>query len=206
VVTVALLALLLSGELPEEEEVRGVGGAPVRTLLAATRVSPQTMEARQAPRLRFGVAAAAIGGFTYGQPTGGVGFSLDLGVMLIDRLAVFFHGELGTFFYNLIGSVGVAADYAITDRWSVGAGGAFTTWAPLGNWGSERFIGLTFPLRVNFALQERAPDATRRFGLMLGWHLAPGFSLIAQNPFNLPGPQAVQGSVTAGMTFGYAWW
>lgn len=201
-----LLVLLLCAAEPEAE-VRGVGGGPSsRKQPTNAVVRPETLEERKELRFRRGVGTGVLGGFSYYEFSGGPGLTVDAGLVLGDRFSLFVHGELGSFIVTLIGSIGLVGEYALGEQWSVGGGVAFTGWTPLFNIGSARFLGLTFPVRLSYAIERRAALETRRTGLLLSWQIAPGFSLIPQNPFSLPGPQPVQAAITSAVSVGFAWW
>lgn len=188
------LAALLLATAPDE----GRGGTGT--------VPEQAASMRSAPRWRAGLGAAALFGYANYSPSGGVGVVLDTGVVFGDRLSLLAHAELGTVVFTLVGSGGLAAEYALGDHVSAGVGVAFSAWAPLIFGGGGLFYGLTFPLRVSWAPQGRAAHQTGRSGLLISLQVAPGFSLQPTYFYQVARPIPPEAAVAATLSVGYALW
>lgn len=184
------LALLLLTAVPEE--TRGASGS-----LPELAVSMRTN-----PRLRAGLAGAALFGVTTYSPTGGLGVALDLGVVLADRVSLFLHGELGSIIVTLIGSGALVGEYAFGQHFSAGLGAAFTAWVPLDYSFSSYFYGLTFPLRLSFSPGTRAQHQTQRTGLLIALQVSPGLSL---QPTYYGSSIPPAPALSATLSVGYAW-
>ena len=187
------VALMLLAAAPDEG--RGSSGT-----------SPQeAVAARGSARIRAGVGGAAMFGLSNYAPNGGVGFGLDVGTIVDDRLALFLHAELGSVVATLIGAGALIVEYTLGEHFSAGLGVGVTAWAPLLGYGSG-FYGLTFPLRINFAPFGREAHETGRRGLMFGLQVAPGFSLQPTNFPQLAAPLPPDPAFAATLSVGYAWW
>jgi hypothetical protein len=150
----------------------------------------------------FALGAAAWGG--------GPGVSGTVGAMVSDRFAVMARASLGTTVFLIALTAGVAAEYALSDRWSLGLGLAFgyhggttldmpTAWSVLA------------PLRLGFSPSARHPQQISRHGLQLFLEAAPGvapYSPSSSGGFGiLPKPEPVSPFVfMASVGVGYAWW
>lgn len=152
------------------------------------------------------MGAFALGGAAWG---GGPGVSGTLGAMVSDRFAVMAKASLGTTVYLIALTAGAAAEYALSDRWSVSLGLA------LGYHGGTTLdmpVAWSFvaPMRLSFSPLARLPNEVARQGLQLYLEAAPG---VAPNSPSyggfgiLPKPEPVSPFVfMASLGIGYAWW
>lgn len=162
---------------------------------------------RTAPRVRAGIGGALLFGLAEYAPSFGAGVSLDLGAVLFDRLSLFFHGEVGTIIFTLIGTGGPVVEYALSDHFTAGLGVALTAWTQLAyGLNSGSFLGLTFPLRVSFSPAGRKANETARGGLLLGLSVAPGFSLLPTYYPQLQNQLPPSPGLAAALTISTAWW
>lgn len=188
------LAALLLAAAPEE----GRGGSGT--------IPEEAVSMRTAPRWRAGLGAAALFGLANYAPAAGVGLSLDSGVVLNDRLSLLAHAEVGSIVLTLVGSAGIAGEYAIGDHFSAGLGVSFSAWAPLIYGSGSLFYGLTFPVRVSFSPSARADHQTGRTGLLISLQLSPGFSLQPTYFVQVQYPLPPDPAFAASLSVGYALW
>ena len=188
------LAALLSAAAPDEGR-GGVGTVP-----------EQAVSLRTAPRWRAGLGAALLFGLANYSPSGGVGFALDAGVVLGDRLSLLVHGQVGSVVFTLAGGGAVLGEYAISDHFSAGLGVGFNVWAPLIYGSGILFYGLTFPIRLSWAPNGRAAHETGRSGLFVSLQVAPGFSLQPTYFYQVGQPLPPEAAVAATLSVGYALW
>lgn len=133
--------------------------------------------AREAPRLHGAAGLAGtigFGGFVRG---GGPGVTAEFGLTLRDRTTLSLRASLGTLLFTAAASLGVAVDYAVSDRWSVGTG------AMLGYLGGFMITDmpmafvLQVPVRAQVALWTRSSELITRQGLKLYFEAGPGVVL-----------------------------
>jgi hypothetical protein len=193
----APLALVLLAAAPEGVESRGTAGTMPEDAVAQ----------RPQPRWRAGIGAAALMGLATYEPSFGVGFTAQAGVIFDDRFSLLAHGEVGTIVFTLVGSGGVSGEYLFGERLSLGLGVAMSAWSQMiyGGFGGS-FWGLTFPVRVTWALSDRAPGKTRREGWIIGLQVAPGFSLQPTNYFQFNVPPPPEAGLAATFSLAYTWW
>jgi hypothetical protein len=188
------LAALLFAAAPDEGR-GGIGTVP-----------EQAVSMRTAPRWRAGLGGALLFGLANYAPSGGVGFSLDTGIVLADRLSLFAHGEVGSVVFTLAGGGALLGEYAFSDHFSAGLGVSFNIWAPLIYGSGSLFYGLTFPLRVSWAPNGRAGHETGRSGLLVSLQVAPGFSLQPTYFYQVGRPLPPEAGLAAMVCVGYALW
>src|SRR4051812_23286881 len=99
----------------------------ITTMLMVVLISASPEEARDQPRVRAAIAAAVMAGHGFARNSlgGGLGFSAELGVMTADRLSFATRLTFGTVATAGTLTLGIGADYALTDQWCVGLGLAF---------------------------------------------------------------------------------
>lgn len=183
-----------------------IGAAPDEGRGGSGTIPEQAVSMRSAPRWRAGLSAAALFGLANYSPTGGVGFALDSGVVLSDRLSLFAHAEVGTVIFTLAGTGAIVGEYALGDSFSAGLGVGFTAWAPLFFGGGSLFYGLTLPLRFSWAPNGRSGHETGRSGLLISLQVAPGFSLQPTYFYQVQRPLPPEAALAATLSVGYALW
>ncbi len=191
----APLALLLIAAAPSIDEGRGNAGT----------TPEEALSSRGQARFRLGLGGAALFGLATYSPALGVGLTADLGVSVGDRLSLFVHGEVGTIVVTVVGGGGLAVEYALNDHFSVGLGASLMGWGAL-FFGSSGFLGVMFPLRVNFAPVARAANELRRTGLLIGLQVAPGVSVQQTHSFQSRFPIPPEPGFSATVSVGYGWW
>ncbi len=178
-------------------------------LIVVMSSSAGSEEARDQTRVRAAIAGAVTAGRGFARQSlgGGLGISAELGVMTADRLSIVARLTFGTVATAGTLTVGVGADYALTDHWSVGLGLAvdyignilFTDMA-----NSWSFAG---PFRLMFAPTARAEGVTARTGLMIFAELTPGFEFGgSQGKVAVAPPLGPPVSLAGALGVGFAWW
>lgn len=147
-------------------------------------------------RPRFGVAGnIAGGGLTRTNDpnldgnvfSAGIGVTLDFGVQINDRLAVYGHGLLSTSLITNLAALSGVVEYSPTPEFSLGAGVGWMGLAvvnPLRHGGSEdpSWGGLSIPLIAAINLGGRQPSgrvAAFRLGVEGALGLSPGTDDVA---------------------------
>lgn len=164
----------------------------------------QTPEARAAVRLHGALGLVGTALLTQFLLSPGPGVTLEFGFTLDDRLTVALRGHLTSIgiFTNGVAALGV--DYALSDRWFLGAGlGAILA---LGATDLPSAAALQVPLRVQFAFLERPPELLSRRGPRVLLEVAPGY-VLAGSPgyFVRPTAPLPRWSVMAALGVLFAW-
>lgn len=147
-------------------------------------------------------------GLANSDGTGALTLNADLGVVLADRVSIYGRVQGGSLVFSIVGAFSVVAEVHLSDLFSVGLGVALQGWVPTTYTVTRGpFVGLMFPLRVNFApFARRAGGEVRRSGFFFGFEVAPGIGVLPTpiGPTGRPVDQEV--GLTFNLTAGYGIW
>jgi hypothetical protein len=163
----------------------------------------QTPEARAAVRLHgaMGLIGAAL--LTQFMRSPSPGLTLEFGVTLDDRLTIAVRGHLTSVFVFTNGAATLGVDYALSDRWFVGAGlGAILA---LGVSDLPSAAAVQVPLRAQFAFLERPPELLSRRGPRIVLEVAPGYVLEGSTGFVRPAGPLPRWSVMVALGGLFVW-
>ncbi|MFZ5440182.1 MAG: hypothetical protein ACOZQL_09250 [Myxococcota bacterium] len=172
----------------------GVSMWVVCSLLAAGEVGVESSEvvtAREAPRFHAAIGAEGTIGATGYVVGGGPGLAGELGLTLVDRTTLALRVSFGVLNFRAAATAGVGFDYALSDRWSLGAGarlgyvGAFLAEDVPNAWVAQ------VPVRAQFALWTRGERQVSRSGLRVTLEAGPGYVLLGSG-----GLQVMEGGRT----------
>ena len=140
---------------------------------------------------------------------GWAGFSVELGAVFKDNIALVARGTVGFSLINTAATVAGAVDLALSDMVSVSGGLGI---GYLGGFGDPRpsAVIATLPIRLYLSPSPREPFAVRRRGFIFFVEVAPGVVLFGSPGLALPSspPPAEHSPFAIGIAagIGYAVW